>query len=184
MRPDRSRQISRGHTHITEESATEGEVLSWRARKPELNYRRWRNRMSPKRNTTMAAVRCVTESQQLRLLTTEKVGGSDADKTGVLLRAPTWPLAGRTPCRRMHPRSIELMTTVTRTFMVDDIDGSQDDVGTVQIALDHVSYEIDLSAANAERLREKLARFVENGKKVNREGTAHQAPRRTRGAGR
>ena len=50
--------------------------------------------------------------------------------------------------------------------MVDDIDGSQDDVGTVQIALDHVSYEIDLSAANAERLREKLARFVESGKKV------------------
>ena len=62
--------------------------------------------------------------------------------------------------------------------MVDDIDGSQDDVGTVQIALDHVSYEIDLSAANAEQLREKLARFVENGKKV----TTHPRGRKvTRG---
>jgi hypothetical protein len=50
--------------------------------------------------------------------------------------------------------------------MVDDIDGSQDDVSTVQIALDNVSYEIDLSADNATRLREKLAHFVDNGKKV------------------
>jgi hypothetical protein len=62
--------------------------------------------------------------------------------------------------------------------MVDDTDGSQDDVDTVQIALDNVSYEIDLSAANAERLREKLARFVENGKKV----TTHPRGRKvTRG---
>jgi len=50
--------------------------------------------------------------------------------------------------------------------MVDDIDGSQDDVSTVQIALDNVTYEIDLSADNAARLREKLARFVDSGKKV------------------
>jgi len=34
---------------------------------------------------------------------------------------------------------------------------------TVQIALDKVSYEIDLSAANAAGLREKLARFVVAG---------------------
>ncbi|HEY5148676.1 MAG TPA: Lsr2 family protein [Mycobacterium sp.] len=70
------------------------------------------------------------------------------------------------------------MATVTRTFMVDDIDGSQDDVGTVHIALDNVSYEIDLSAANAERLREKLARFVDNGKKVT---TRPQGRKATRG---
>jgi len=58
------------------------------------------------------------------------------------------------------------MATITKTFTVDDIDGSQNDVSTVQIALDNVSYEIDLSADNAARLREQLARFVENGKKV------------------
>ena len=65
-----------------------------------------------------------------------------------------------------NSRTIWAMATVTRTFMVDDIDGSQDDVSTVQIALDSVSYEIDLSADNAALLREKLARFVDNGKKV------------------
>lgn len=36
--------------------------------------------------------------------------------------------------------------------MVDDIDGSQDDVKTVRIALDSLSHEIDLSADNAARL--------------------------------
>ena len=41
------------------------------------------------------------------------------------------------------------MATTTKTFTVDDIDGSQNDVSTVQIALDYVSYEIDLSADNA-----------------------------------
>ena len=53
------------------------------------------------------------------------------------------------------------MATVTRTFMTDDLDGSDDDVSTVQFALDGTSFEIDLSAANEARLREKLARFVD-----------------------
>jgi nucleoid-associated protein Lsr2 len=69
------------------------------------------------------------------------------------------------------------MATVTRTFMVDDIDGSQEDVDTVQIALDNVSYEIDLSAPNAARLREKLDRFVENGKKVTTRPLGRKATR-------
>ena len=53
------------------------------------------------------------------------------------------------------------MATVTRTFMTDDLDGSDDDVSTVQFALDGTFFEIDLSAANEARLREKLARFVD-----------------------
>ena len=52
------------------------------------------------------------------------------------------------------------MATVSRTYMTDDLDGSEDDVGTVLLALDKVNYEIDLSAANEARLREKLERFV------------------------
>ena len=52
------------------------------------------------------------------------------------------------------------MTTVTRTYLVDDLDGSQEDVENVLLALDGTNYEIDLSASNAGRLREKLARFV------------------------
>lgn len=44
---------------------------------------------------------------------------------------------------------------------VDDLDGSSsDDVTTVQFALDGVSYEIDLNAANAERLRKIYADHV------------------------
>ena len=50
--------------------------------------------------------------------------------------------------------------------MVDDIDGSQDDVSTVEIALDKVIYEIDLGADNAALLREKPARFVDHATKV------------------
>lgn len=53
------------------------------------------------------------------------------------------------------------MATVTRTFLVDDLDGTQDDVQTVQFSIDQHEYQIDLSADNATRLRDKLARFVE-----------------------
>jgi len=65
------------------------------------------------------------------------------------------------------------MATVTRTYLVDDLDGSQDDVENVQLALDGTSYEIDLSAANAGRLREKLERFVNAASPVT---TAKPAP--------
>jgi hypothetical protein len=52
------------------------------------------------------------------------------------------------------------MATVTRTFLVDDLDGSTEDVENVQISLDGTNFEIDLSAANAARLREKLAKIT------------------------
>ena len=48
--------------------------------------------------------------------------------------------------------------------MVDDLDRTAgSDVDTVWFGLDGVSYEIDLSAANAERLRGLLAPFVAAG---------------------
>lgn len=53
------------------------------------------------------------------------------------------------------------MATVTRTYLVDDLDGSEDDVSSVSISLDKKDYEIDLSAANQARLRDKLAKFVD-----------------------
>jgi hypothetical protein len=53
------------------------------------------------------------------------------------------------------------MATVTRRYLIDDLDGSQEDVHTVRLALDGTNYEIDLSASNAGRLREKLGRFVD-----------------------
>lgn len=53
------------------------------------------------------------------------------------------------------------MATVTRTYLVDDLDGSEEDVENVLLALDGTNYEIDLSSANADKLRTKLARFVD-----------------------
>jgi hypothetical protein len=73
------------------------------------------------------------------------------------------------------------MATVTRTYLVDDLDGSVEDVENVLHALDGTNYEIDLSASNAGILREKLERFVNAASAVK---AAMPAPskRSTRGA--
>ena len=63
------------------------------------------------------------------------------------------------------------MATVTRTFLVDDLDGSTEDVENIRISLDGASFEIDLSAANAARLREKLDKYVEHGTRVTSQRT-------------
>jgi hypothetical protein len=49
-------------------------------------------------------------------------------------------------------------------LLLDDLDGGQADE-TVSLGLDGVQYEIDLSKANAAKLRESLAPFVEAGRK-------------------
>lgn len=59
--------------------------------------------------------------------------------------------------------------------LVDDLDGSEAEE-TVTFGLDGVSYEIDLSADNAEELRDALAQYVEHARRSG--GT------RKRGAGR
>lgn len=64
---------------------------------------------------------------------------------------------------RRYPRP---MATVTRTYLVDDLDGSTDDVETVHFSLDKTDFEIDLSAGNAARLRENLERFIEAGHRI------------------
>lgn len=63
------------------------------------------------------------------------------------------------PAPRSSVRSM-IMSTVTRTYLVDDINGSTDDVATIQFSLDNTSYEIDLDAANQERLRDQLAKYL------------------------
>jgi hypothetical protein len=64
--------------------------------------------------------------------------------------------------------------------LVDDLDGSQsDDINTVTFGLDGVEYEIDLTEANATRLRDVLGAFVaaarRTGGRVKR-GTATSRP--------
>lgn len=53
-------------------------------------------------------------------------------------------------------------TTIT---LVDDLDGGEADE-QVEFSLDGRSYEIDLSAANAERLRDSLAPYVAAARRV------------------
>ena len=53
-----------------------------------------------------------------------------------------------------------IMATVTRTYLVDDLNGSTEDVSTVQFSLDKTNYEIDLDATNQARLRDKLAKYL------------------------
>jgi Lsr2 len=51
--------------------------------------------------------------------------------------------------------------------LVDDLDGtSSQDVTTVLFGLDGVSYEIDLTDENADRLREALAAYVDSARRV------------------
>ena len=51
------------------------------------------------------------------------------------------------------------MAQKVHVLLVDDLDGGDADE-TVPFGLDGVSYEIDLSAANAQKLRDALAAYV------------------------
>jgi hypothetical protein len=55
--------------------------------------------------------------------------------------------------------------TITR--LIDDLDGGEAQE-TVTFGLDGHSYEIDLSAKNATKLRNALSAFVESGSRVGR----------------
>jgi len=49
--------------------------------------------------------------------------------------------------------------------LVDDLDGSEADE-TLEFGLDGVAYQIDLSADNAEELRDALAQFIEHARRA------------------
>ncbi|WNV92130.1 Lsr2 family protein [Umezawaea sp. Da 62-37] len=51
--------------------------------------------------------------------------------------------------------------------LIDDVDGTaSDDIATVRFGLDGIAYEIDLTSKNGDRLRDALADFVSNARKV------------------
>lgn len=58
--------------------------------------------------------------------------------------------------------------------LVDDLDGGPAET-TVSFGLDGANYEIDLSTANAHRLREALAQYVGAARKVGRGSRAARA---------
>jgi hypothetical protein len=53
----------------------------------------------------------------------------------------------------------------TRTVIVDDLDGSEE-AETIRYSLDNNTYEIDLSSANAEKLRDFLKDYIEHSRIV------------------
>jgi len=63
------------------------------------------------------------------------------------------------------------MAQKVQVLLVDDVDGGTADE-TVTFGLDGVSYEIDLTAANAEKLRKTMSAWVGSARKVGRAGRA------------
>jgi hypothetical protein len=73
------------------------------------------------------------------------------------------------------------MAQKVQVVLVDDLDGGSADE-TVSFALDGVSYEIDLSAANAAGLRDAFASWVGHARRVG--GRTTRGGRRATGSGR
>ena len=69
------------------------------------------------------------------------------------------------------------MAQKVQVVLIDDIDGGPADE-TLRFAFDGTSYEIDLSAANAARLRNAVAEFVGHARK----STGRTSQRRSRSA--
>lgn len=57
------------------------------------------------------------------------------------------------------------MATKTMVSLIDDLDGSEAEE-TIEFGLDGVTYQIDLSADNAEELRDALAQYVEHARRA------------------
>lgn len=73
------------------------------------------------------------------------------------------------------------MAQKVQVILVDDIDGGAADE-TVQFGLDGVSYEIDLSTENARRMRDTLASYISEARRVGtRSGGRKRAGRSSRG---
>jgi len=70
------------------------------------------------------------------------------------------------------------MAQKVQIVLIDDIDGGPADE-TVQFAVDGTSYEIDLSTANAARLRNSMGEFVGHARK----NAGRSGGRRPRSAG-
>jgi hypothetical protein len=53
-----------------------------------------------------------------------------------------------------------------KVIIVDDLDGSEHDVTTIQLSVDGDTYEIDLSPSNLARLRQAVQPFTAAGRRV------------------
>ena len=71
------------------------------------------------------------------------------------------------------------MARQTITKLIDDIDGSSADT-TITFALEGTNFEIDLSDANAAKMRESLAPWIAGARRVRAAGGAVRRPRARR----
>lgn len=74
------------------------------------------------------------------------------------------------------------MAQKVNIVLVDDIDGGEADE-TVTFALDGKDYEIDLTDANAQKLRDALALYVGHARSVSRAGRGGGGRSRRRSSG-
>lgn len=65
-----------------------------------------------------------------------------------------------------------------QVLLVDDLDGGEADE-TVTFALDGKSYEIDLTTANADKLRGLLEDYIKSGRRTGGRGSAARAKARS-----
>ncbi|TFD53548.1 Lsr2 family protein [Cryobacterium frigoriphilum] len=65
-------------------------------------------------------------------------------------------------------------------LFVDDLDGSEANE-TIRFGFEGVNYDIDLSAANAQEMRDTMRPFVENARRVARAAASRTAASRTAG---
>lgn len=68
------------------------------------------------------------------------------------------------------------MARCVQVQLIDDITGDEAQE-TVRFALDGTKYEIDLTSANADKLRSALAKYVENGRKASGRRTGQERPK-------
>jgi hypothetical protein len=74
----------------------------------------------------------------------------------------------------------KFMAQKVQVILVDDLDGGEAEE-SVTFSLDGVTYEIDLSSANAEALREAVAPWVEHARRVGGRAARGRGPGRPRG---
>lgn len=73
------------------------------------------------------------------------------------------------------------MAQKVQVILVDDVDGGEAEE-TVSFALDGVSYEIDVSADNAEALREAIAPWVGHARRVGGRSVARRSAKSRNGS--
>ena len=71
------------------------------------------------------------------------------------------------------------MAQTIQVLLIDDLDGGEA-AGTVRSGLDGTEYEIDLSAAHSDELRQALGQYLAHARRAG--GTARNAARTRRGS--